>query len=97
MLEEKPPEELANSLKISFNEVLAGLKALSTDSRLKVLIMLLQGPKTFQELMDQIAIKRTALANHLSELMKVFFITSWRIIFVYKLDVIFKWPACPRR
>lgn len=60
--------ELRESLQRSFNELMVVLKALGTPNRLKILIILLEEPKTFQELIDNVEIKRTALSNHLASL-----------------------------
>jgi len=60
--------ELYESLQRSFNELMLVLKAFGTPNRLKILITLLEGPKTFQELIESVEIKRTALSNHLSSL-----------------------------
>ena len=60
--------DLRESLQRSFNELMLVLKALGTPNRLKILIILLEEPKTFQELIDNVEIKRTALSNHLASL-----------------------------
>ncbi|NPE10001.1 MAG: winged helix-turn-helix transcriptional regulator [Asgard group archaeon] len=68
MSEDNPLINLRESLQRSFNELMQVLKALGTPNRLKILIILLEEPKTFQELIDTVEIKRTALSNHLFSL-----------------------------
>ena len=46
--------DLRESLQRSFNELMLVLKALGTPNRLKILIILLEEPKTFQELIDSV-------------------------------------------
>lgn len=70
MLNKKIVEELQESLQKSFQNIIIILKALSTPNRLKILIILLEGPKTFQELADNLKLGSTALANHLTTLRK---------------------------
>jgi DNA-binding HxlR family transcriptional regulator len=66
MLNDKLPEDLQEMLTESFVDVNIILKALGTSQRQKILITLLDGPKTFQELKDQVNLGRTALSNHLA-------------------------------
>jgi len=68
MSDDNPLIDLRESLQRSFNELMLVLKALGTPNRLKILIILLEEPKTFQELIDNVEIKRTALSNHLASL-----------------------------
>lgn len=70
MLDKKTLEELQESLQNSFQNIITILKALGTPNRLKILIILLEGPKTFQELADNLQLGSTALANHLTSLRK---------------------------
>ncbi|MGC9779999.1 MAG: winged helix-turn-helix transcriptional regulator [Candidatus Heimdallarchaeota archaeon] len=60
--------ELYESLQRSFNDLIFVLKALGSPNRMKILIVLLEGTKTFQELMSEVELGRTALANHLASL-----------------------------
>ncbi|NHJ46854.1 MAG: winged helix-turn-helix transcriptional regulator [Asgard group archaeon] len=66
MLNDKLPEDLQEKLTESFGDVNAILKALGTSQRQKILISLLDAPKTFHELKDQVDLGRTALSNHLA-------------------------------
>jgi DNA-binding transcriptional ArsR family regulator len=68
MSEDNSQLKLRESLQRSFNELMLVLKAFGTPNRLKILITLLDGPKTFQELIDSVEIKQTALSNHLASL-----------------------------
>jgi DNA-binding transcriptional ArsR family regulator len=70
MLNDKLPEDLQEILTESYEDVSIILKALGTPQRQKILISLLDGPKTFQELMDLVNLGRTALSNHLAILRK---------------------------
>ena len=65
---------LQENLQSSFEEIMLVLKSLGTPSRLKILIILLGGPKTFQELKEALDLGSTALSNHLSLLKKAFLI-----------------------
>ena len=74
MSSDKSLEILQENLTDSFDKINAILKALSTPQRQKILITLVDGPKTFQELMDKTSLGRTALANHLTILKEVLLI-----------------------
>lgn len=71
MLDEKSPEELQRLLINSFTDINTILKALGIEQRQKLLIFLLDGPKTFQELSEHLELGRTAVANHLTQLKDV--------------------------
>jgi predicted transcriptional regulator len=66
MLDDKSPEELQEALTDAFQELTSILKSLGASQRFKLLITLLTGPKTFQELKDEINLGRTALSNHIA-------------------------------
>ena len=53
----KSLDESKKTLLQSFNEIAAILKALVHPSRLKILILLLNEPQTFQKLLDEIKLK----------------------------------------
>ncbi|HUU78336.1 MAG TPA: ArsR family transcriptional regulator [candidate division Zixibacteria bacterium] len=61
---------LQEKLQSSFEEIILILKSLGTPNRLKILILLLDGPKIFQELKEALDLGSTALSNHLSLLKK---------------------------
>lgn len=52
----------------SSDEIISILKAIAHINRFRVLVLLLNGPLTFQTLLEQTDIKKSALANHLTEL-----------------------------
>ena len=54
---------------ISFsNDIVSILKTIAHINRFRILVLLLNGPSTFQMLLEQMDIKKSALANHLAEL-----------------------------
>lgn len=60
--------ESQKTLLQSFGEITDILKAISHPNRFKILILLLDGSKTFQTLLDKTKLKKSALANHLTHL-----------------------------
>lgn len=52
----------------SSNDIVSILKKIAHINRFRILILLLNGPLTFQALLEQIDLKKSALANHLTEL-----------------------------
>ncbi|MHA2297931.1 MAG: ArsR/SmtB family transcription factor [Candidatus Hodarchaeales archaeon] len=68
MESQKPLDESQKSLLQSLDEVTAVLKAISHPNRFKILVLLLTGPQSFQILLDETKLKKTALANHLASL-----------------------------
>jgi predicted transcriptional regulator len=71
MINQQPAEELQSSLIESFQKIEPILKALGTEQRQKLLISFLDGPKSFQELKEQLNLGRTAVSNHLRILKQV--------------------------
>lgn len=57
-------EFLMNSLE----DIVSILKTIAHINRFKILVLLLKGPLTFQMLLEQMDIKKSALANDLAEL-----------------------------
>jgi len=54
---------------ISFSDdIVSILKTIAHINRFTILVLLLNGPSTFQMLLEQMDIKKSALANHLAEL-----------------------------
>jgi len=74
MSEEKPLVELIKSLEDSQKDILQIIKAMANEKRLKILIALLTGAKAFEELKEITSLEKTALANHLSQLVESSFI-----------------------
>ncbi|MFX0050027.1 MAG: winged helix-turn-helix domain-containing protein [Candidatus Hermodarchaeota archaeon] len=68
MPERKTVSELTNGLNVSFKDMLVVLKAISNEKRFAILITLLTGDKTFNDLKKETNLKKTALSNHLSKL-----------------------------
>ena len=68
MSERKTIYELVNAFEISFDDILTILKAISNNKGLTILISLLTGDKTFNDLKQETEVKKTALSNHLSKL-----------------------------
>ncbi|MFX1507150.1 MAG: winged helix-turn-helix domain-containing protein [Promethearchaeota archaeon] len=68
MLETKSVTELLNVFEVSFKDILVILKAISNEKRFIILIALLSGEKTFNDLKIETKLKKTALSNHLLKL-----------------------------
>ena len=69
MMENKNPLDKSQELLLSsFDEIIAILTAMRHPNRFKILILLLKGPMTFQALLDEMNLKKSALANHLTHL-----------------------------
>lgn len=68
MSEIKTISELINAFDISFEDIVNILKAISNNKRLTILIMLLTGEKTFNDLKEETGLQKTALSNHLTQL-----------------------------
>lgn len=49
-------------------EIVSILKTIAHQKRFEILILLLEGPLTFQNLLEKTALKKSALANHLNDL-----------------------------
>jgi len=52
----------------STEEIVTILKAIGNPNRFKILIYLLNGPSSFQMLLDETNLKKSGLSNHLSRL-----------------------------
>ncbi|WP_011307293.1 helix-turn-helix transcriptional regulator [Methanosarcina barkeri] len=52
----------------SSEDIVSILKTIAHINRFRILILLLNGPLTFQTLLEKIDLKKSALANHLTEL-----------------------------
>lgn len=66
--DEKSLEKSQESLLQSYNDIITILKAMGHPNRLKILILLLTEPLSFQTLLDELKLKKSALANHLTSL-----------------------------
>jgi DNA-binding HxlR family transcriptional regulator len=68
-MENKTPLDKSQKLLLSsFDEIIAILTAIGHPNRFKILILLLKGPMTFQALLEEMNLKKSALANHLTHL-----------------------------
>jgi predicted transcriptional regulator len=93
-------EESQKTLLQSFGKITDILKAISHPNRFKILIFLLDGPKTFQTLLDKTELKKSALANHLTHLKDnllidriqhgMYFITHDGINFIQAIESAYK-------
>ncbi|MHA2232613.1 MAG: ArsR/SmtB family transcription factor [Candidatus Hodarchaeales archaeon] len=64
----KSLEDAQKSLLQSSSEITAILKAISHPNRFKILTLLFSGPQTFQTFLDELNLKKSALASHLDQL-----------------------------
>ncbi|MBD3197107.1 MAG: ArsR family transcriptional regulator [Candidatus Lokiarchaeota archaeon] len=64
-------DKLINILHKDFEDILTILKALSNENRLKVLISLINNERSFNDLKDITKLKKTALSNHLNDLLDI--------------------------
>lgn len=64
----KSLENSQESLLQSFNDIIDILKTIAHPNRFKILILLLTGPQAFQSLLEELKLKKSALANHLTHL-----------------------------
>jgi len=68
MMNINPNEDLSSSIEDFFNEICSILKALGNQKRFKILLSLLQGLQAFGTLLRETELRRTALSNHLTQL-----------------------------
>ncbi|MFX1374742.1 MAG: ArsR/SmtB family transcription factor [Promethearchaeota archaeon] len=66
MLKRKTIYELVNAFEVSFDEILAILKAIANNKRITILISLLTGQRSFADLKEDTKLQKTALSNHLT-------------------------------
>jgi predicted transcriptional regulator len=59
---------LKSELLRDYEEILPTMKSLANEKRMMILILLLDGPKSFQYLLNATALQKTALSNHLTQL-----------------------------
>jgi DNA-binding transcriptional ArsR family regulator len=62
--------DLIVSLEVSLGELTKILKLLGNDKRLKIMILLLSRPHSYSAIVEEINLKKTAISNHLTHLMK---------------------------
>ena len=64
-------DDLIIAYETSFNEITKILKVLGNEKRLKVLVYLLNGSQSYNSIVDEIKLKKTAISNHLTHLLNV--------------------------
>ncbi|MCC4765463.1 MAG: helix-turn-helix domain-containing protein [Methanosarcina vacuolata] len=68
-MDKKSDLELSHEFLMNSSEdIVSILKTIAHINRFRILILLLNGPLTFQTLLEKIDLKKSALANHLTEL-----------------------------
>ena len=100
MTERKTLYELINALEVAFEDIISIVKAMSNEKRFTILINLLTGEKTFNDLKEETGLKKTALSNHLIQLIDVsliakpdhnkYIITNDGELFIRALEVAYK-------
>lgn len=68
MITENIYDLLIESLNESFLEIVSLLKSLGNKNRFQILLYLLEGSKSFGNLVEDVDLKKTAVSNHLSQL-----------------------------
>ena len=68
MITENLYEDLIESLTRSFTELTEILKSLGNETRIKIMIFLLYGPQSYSSIVEETNLKKTAVSNHLSQL-----------------------------
>ncbi len=66
MPEERSLLKLVESLENSFEDILGIIKSMGNEKRLRILISLLTGERSFIDLKTETELKKTALSNHLT-------------------------------
>jgi len=64
-------EHLIESFNLSFKEITDILKALGNEKRIQVLVSLLKGPQSYGIIVQKLNLKKTAVSNHLTQLLEV--------------------------
>jgi DNA-binding transcriptional ArsR family regulator len=59
---------LKSGLQNHSESIVSILKAMANEIRFQILVSLLDGPKSFQFLLEQTGLQKTALSNHLTQL-----------------------------
>ena len=64
-------EHLIESFNLSFSEIVDILKVLGNEKRIQILILLLEGPQSYNIIVQELDLKKTAVSNHLTQLIGV--------------------------
>ena len=70
MISESIYDILIESLNESFMEIVSLLKSLGNKNRFQILLYLLKGSKSFGNIVKDVNLKKTAVSNHLSQLIE---------------------------
>jgi len=70
MISESIYDIIIKSLNESFMEIVSLLKSLGNKTRFQILLYLLKGSKSFGNIVNELPLEKTAVANHLSHLIK---------------------------
>lgn len=70
MISESIYDTLIKSFRESFSEISLILKTLGNEKRLEILIQLLAGSQSYGSIVEKIELKKTAVSNHLSQLIE---------------------------
>ncbi|MBD3253486.1 MAG: ArsR family transcriptional regulator [Candidatus Lokiarchaeota archaeon] len=71
MISESIYDDLLDSLEKDFTEIMLILKCLGNENRLQILMYLVKTPKSYGNIVKNIELKKTAVSNHLSQLLDV--------------------------
>jgi predicted transcriptional regulator len=63
-------EALREAIEENFEEILDMTKAVANESRFRILIVLLSQNQTFKDLIEATTLQKTALSNHLNQLLE---------------------------
>jgi DNA-binding transcriptional ArsR family regulator len=70
MITETIFDDLIVSLNESFQEITVILKCLGNEKRMKIILKLLKGAHSYGSIVEELNLKKTAVSNHLSQLLK---------------------------
>ena len=70
MISENIHDPLIESMNESYMDLVSILKTLGNENRFQILLILLKGSKSFGALVDNLGKKKTAVSNHLTQLLE---------------------------
>jgi DNA-binding transcriptional ArsR family regulator len=71
LITENIHEHLIESFNLFFKKITDILKVLGNDKRLQILVLLLKGPQSYSAIVMELELKKTAVSNHLTQLLEV--------------------------
>ena len=71
MITENIHDHLIESINVSFSEITAIMKALGNEKRVQILVLLLKGTQSYNIIVKELNLKKTAVSNHLTQLREV--------------------------